>query len=452
MWTLAQAIAKAGGRLQGGDCMFSGVATDSRADCGGQLFVALRGERFDGHDHVAAACRAGAAAAMVDHPLPLGIAQWVVDDTRLGLGRLAAAWRDRFPGRVVGITGSNGKTTAKEMIAAVLSQVGQVRATRGNLNNDIGMPLTLLGAEDEDFLVLEMGANQHGEIGYMTRIARPDVALITNAGRAHLEGFGSLDGVARAKGEIACGLPHDGVFVFAADSPYGVLWKDLAAGRKVLTFGLDGDADVSAERASIRVEWADAGFHTRFVACDRERRIPISLSLAGEHNVRNALAAAAAALALGIEPTAVQAGLAAVTPVKGRLCPRRCGALAVIDDSYNANPDSIAAAIEVLVGLSGRRWLILGDLGELGPDTERLHREVGEVARAAGVERLWSVGSLSAAATETFGDGARHFDGQGTLIRSLQAELGAADRVLVKGSRLARMERIVEALCPDGGH
>lgn len=451
MWTLAQAVAKAGGRLHGEDRPFSGVGTDSRVDCSGRLFVALRGERFDGHEYVAAARRAGAAAAMVDHPLPVGIAQWVVDDTRLGLGRLAATWRERVPARVVGITGSNGKTTVKEMVAAILAQVGRVRATRGNLNNDIGMPLTLLGAEDEDFLVLEMGANHHGEIGYMTEIARPHVALITNAGRAHLEGFGSLDGVARAKGEIARGLPDDGVFVFSADSPYRALWKELAAGREVLTFGLAADADLCAPRASIRVEWTDAGFRTRFVAVYRGQAIPLSLALAGEHNVRNALAAAAAALALGIEPAAVEAGLAGVTPVKGRLFPLRCGPLSVIDDTYNANPDSIAAAIEVLAGLSGRRWLILGDLGELGPDAVRLHREVGALARGAGVQRLWSVGALSAAAAEAFGDGGRHFDDQAALTRCLVAELAAADRVLVKGSRTARMERVVEALCRDGG-
>ncbi|RKT43473.1 UDP-N-acetylmuramoyl-tripeptide--D-alanyl-D-alanine ligase [Thiocapsa rosea] len=454
MWSLSEAVARAGGRFEGEDRRFVSVGTDSRADCSGQLFVALRGERFDGHDHVAAARAAGAVAAMVDHPLPVDLPQWIVEDTRSGLGALAAAWRDVFPGRVVAITGSNGKTTVKEMVAAILDQVGSVRATRGNLNNDIGMPLTLLSARDEDFLVLEMGANHHGEIGYMTDIARPDVALITNAGRAHLEGFGSVDGVARAKGEIARGLSGDGVFVFAGDSPYAGLWRELAAGRRALTFGLDGPADLRADlradRSAIRVEWTEAGFATHVVAHHEGKAIPIALRLAGEHNARNALAAAAMALALGIEPGAIQAGLATLTPVKGRLCPRRCGELGVIDDTYNANPDSIAAAIQVLAGLSGRRWLVLGDLAELGSEAEALHREVGEIAREAGIDRLFSVGVLSTAATSAFGHGARHFTDQGELVRALRTEMSANDRILVKGSRSARMEQVVEALCAGG--
>jgi UDP-N-acetylmuramoyl-tripeptide--D-alanyl-D-alanine ligase len=450
MWTLEQAVAEAGGRLQGEDRRFTSVGTDSRADCSGQLFIALRGERFDGHAYVAAARDGGAVAAMVDHPLPIDIPQWIVDDTRLALGRLAAAWRRRFSGRVVAITGSNGKTTVKEMVAAILGQVGQVRATRGNLNNDIGMPLTLLSARDEDFLVLEMGANHRGEIGYMTDIARPDVALITNAGRAHLEGFGSVDGVAHGKGEIARGLPAEGVFVFGADSPYAGLWHNLAAGRQVLSFALDADADLCADSAAIEVEWTDAGFRTRLAARHGEQIIPMTLRLAGEHNARNALAAAATALALGVDSGAIAGGLATLEPVKGRLCPRRCGAAGVIDDTYNANPDSIAAAIRVLAGLSGRHWLILGDLAELGPEAEGLHREVGEMARIGGVDRLFSVGTLSEAATQAFGDSARHFAEQEDLIRALRAEISPGDRILIKGSRSARMERIVEALCVEG--
>ncbi|SDX06967.1 UDP-N-acetylmuramoyl-tripeptide--D-alanyl-D-alanine ligase [Thiocapsa roseopersicina] len=458
MWSLAEAVARAGGRLEGEDRRFVSVGTDSRADCSGQLFVALRGERFDGHDHVAAARAAGAVAAMVDHPLPVDLPQWIVEDTRSGLGALAAAWRDLFPGRIVAITGSNGKTTVKEMVAAILGQVGSVRATRGNLNNDIGMPLTLLSARDEAFLVLEMGANHHGEIGYMTDIARPDVALITNAGRAHLEGFGSVDGVARAKGEIARGLPTDGVFVFAGDSPYADLWRELAEDRRVLTFALedpadlreDLQADLRADRSQIRVEWTEAGFGTHVVAHHDGKAIPIDLRLAGEHNARNALAAAATALALGIAPGAIQAGLATLMPVKGRLYPHRCGEVGVIDDTYNANPDSIAAAIQVLAGLSGRRWLVLGDLAELGPEADALHREIGERARDAGIDRLFSVGVLSMSATSAFGDGARHFTDQGDLVRALRTALSAGDRILVKGSRSARMEQVVEALCAVG--
>jgi UDP-N-acetylmuramoyl-tripeptide--D-alanyl-D-alanine ligase len=451
MWNLREAIDQAGGRLVGADRGFSAVATDSRRDCSGELFIALRGERFDGHAYVDSARAMGAAAAMVDHPVPVEMPQWVVDDTRLGLGRLAAAWRDRFPGRVVAITGSNGKTTVKEMLAAILGQVGTVRATQGNLNNDIGMPITLLRARDEGFLVLEMGANHPGEIGYMTDIGRPDVALITNAGRAHLEGFGSLEGVARAKGEIARGLNDDGVFVFAGDSPYTPLWRELAAGRRVLTFALDGDSDLRADTSSVSVDWGDDGFRTSFLARYHGQEIPVALQLAGSHNCRNALAAAAAALALGVGVDAIRAGLASVRPVAGRLQPRRCGARRVIDDSYNANPDSLAAAIGVLAGLGGRRWLVLGDLAELGPRAAELHREIGERARSAGIEHLVSAGTLSAHAGDAFGEGSRHFGDRSDLIDWLRKEAGYGDVLLVKGSRRSGMERVVAALCGEGG-
>ena len=450
MWTLSQACAAAGGSLLGADATFKSVGTDSRRDCTGELFVALRGERFDGHAYVAKALEQGAVAALVDHPLDLDLPQWLVDDTRLGLGRLAAAWRDRFPGRVAAITGSNGKTTVKEMLAAILAQVGPTRATRGNLNNDIGMPLTLLSARDEAFLVLEMGANHHGEIAYMTRIGRPEVALITNAGRAHLEGFGSVDGVATAKGEIAQGLPPDGVFVVPGDSIYTPLWHELAAGRRVMTFSLDGAGDLCARAERVTVTWGDEGFRTRFVAEIGGVETPLELALAGLHNVRNALAASAAALALGVSLDAVRAGLLTLTPVPGRLFPRRCRGLRVIDDTYNANPDSLAAAIDVLTGLPGERWLVLGDLGELGEESEALHGEVGTRARQAGVEHLATVGESSAAASAAFGEGASHFPNHSALAEHLAGRLTGDAVVLVKGSRAARMEGIVKALCGEG--
>ncbi|MBK1642569.1 UDP-N-acetylmuramoylalanyl-D-glutamate--2,6-diaminopimelate ligase [Chromatium okenii] len=464
MWILSEAIAAAGGDLHGADCAFTSVGTDSRVDCSGQLFIALRGEHFDGHDHVAAAQAAGAVAALVDHPLPLDIPQWVVDDTRLGLGRLAAAWRQRVAGRVIALTGSNGKTTVKDMLAAILAQVGTVRATRGNLNNDIGMPLTLLAARDEDFVVLEMGANHPGEIAYLSAIAQPELALITNVGHAHLEGFGSLDGVAAAKGEIAGGLTADGVLVVDGASPYLELWQTLAAGRQVLTF------QQSAAPAPPTL-WNDTGFCTEFVVQNFPQLpdfkspqppffkgglfsrgdLKITLHLAGAHNLHNALAAATAARALGIADAAIQAGLASVRPVAGRLCPRWSVApngerFGIIDDTYNANPDSLAAALELLAQMDGRRWLICGDLAELGADAARLHAEVGAKARAVGIERVLTVGTLSAHASAAFGDGGRHFVDQQQLLAWLMPQLNAADRVLVKGSRSARMERIVEAL------
>ncbi len=449
MWTLSHATKQVGGTLHGTDARFSAVGTDSRTDCSGQLFIALRGEHFDAHAYVAQAREHGAVAAMVDHPLEIDLPQWIVDDTRLGLGQLAAAWRDRFAGRIVAITGSNGKTTVKEMVAAILSHSGSTLATKGNLNNDIGMPLTLLGARDEDYLVLEMGANHADEIGYMTDIARPDLALITNAGRAHLEGFGTLEGVARAKGEIARGLDSAGVLVVDGDSPFIALWRELAGTRRVLEFGLSDASEVSADPASARVAWDEDGFRTEFSARVAGRSMPLALRLTGQHNVRNALAAVAVATALGVEASAIRDGLASLHPVKGRLYPCPCAGLGVIDDTYNANPDSIAAAIEVLAGLSGQRWLVIGDLGELGADALALHHEIGERARSAGVERMATVGSSSAETSRAFGRGAAHFADQTALIAHLKSELGRDDRVLVKGSRLARMEHVVEALCAE---
>lgn len=451
MWTLANAAARVGGRIEGADVSFDSVGKDGREDCAGQLFVALRGERFDGHDFVPQACASGAAAALVDHFLDVDSAQWVVDDTRLALGRLAAAWRQRFAGKVIAITGSNGKTTCKEMLAAVLARVGSVRATRGNLNNDIGMPLTLLAARDEDFLVLEMGANHPGEIGYLTDIGRPDIAVITNAGRAHLEGFGSVEGVARAKGEIARGLPADGTFIVPSDSPWTPLWRDLAGGRPMLTCGLDPSADVRAEIDRVAGVWHDHGFRTHFSVRVGGETLDLQLALAGMHNVRNALVAVAVASVLGIGAEAIRAGLAGLKPVAGRLNPRvGAGGLRLIDDSYNANPDSVRAAIDVLVGLAGRHSLVLGDLGELGPEAAELHRGLGEAARAAGVESLYTVGKLSASASEAFGAGARHFYDQMTLIDELRGRLGPGDLVLVKGSRQAAMDRVADALCSGG--
>jgi UDP-N-acetylmuramoyl-tripeptide--D-alanyl-D-alanine ligase len=449
MWSLGPACERVGGRLLGADASFTAVGTDSRADCTGQLFVALRGERFDGHDFVAAAADRGAAAALVDHPLPLDLPQWVVEDTRLALGRLAAAWRERFPGRVVAITGSNGKTTVKEMLAAVLSQAGPTGATKGNLNNDIGMPLTLLSARDERFLVLEMGANHPGEIAYMTAIGQPEVALITNAGRAHLEGFGSVEGVARAKGEIVQELAADGVFVVPGDSPYTDLWRNLAGTRRVSTFGLDAPADLWAARAEVEVRWDREGFRTLFTAHHKGGAEHLELRLAGVHNVRNALAASAAALALGVGWEAVRAGLSGLAPVPGRLYPRARGEWRLIDDTYNANPDSLAAAVAVLTALPGRPWLVLGDLGELGEYSADLHREVGRQARASGVERLLCVGPRAADAAEAFGSGAERFADQAALIAFLRSAMTADTPVLVKGSRSARMEQVVKALCPD---
>jgi UDP-N-acetylmuramoyl-tripeptide--D-alanyl-D-alanine ligase len=452
MWKLSEAAVHVGGRLQGIDVAFDSVGKDGRGDCRGQLFVALRGERFDAHDFVGQARQQGAVAALVDHSVDAAIPQLVVDDTRLALGKLAAAWRNRIEGKLIAVTGSNGKTTCKEMIAAVLARAGSVHATQGNLNNDIGMPLTLLGAQSQDFLVLEMGANHPGEIAYLTEIARPDIAVITNAGRAHLEGFGDLEGVARAKGEIARGLPAGGTFIVPSDSPWTDLWLELAAGRRVLTCGPDTSAEVRVDVDGLTGIWDEQGFRTGFKVRLGDEDLSLELGLAGMHNVRNALVAVAVASVLGIGPEQIRAGLVGLKPVAGRLYPRRGAAgLRLIDDSYNANPDSVRAAIDVLAGLPGRRWLVLGDLQELGPESEDLHRRLGEEAHAAGVDALYTVGSLSALAAQSFGTGGRHFPDQASLIADLRARLGPDDLVLVKGSRLAAMERVADALCERSG-
>ena len=470
-WTLSRAAAQVGGRVSGADVEFRGVGIDSRQPLGGRLFVALRGERHDGHDYAAAAREAGAVALMVERPLAVDLPQWQVEESRLALGRLAAAHRGGFTGRVVALTGSNGKTTTKEMIAVILAQAGRVRATRGNLNNDIGLPLTLLEAGEEDFLVLEMGANHPGEIAYLTNIARPEVVAITNAGRAHLEGFGSLEGVARAKGEIVQGLRPGGTFVFPADSPWAGLWRQLAAGRSCLTCAATGaapdpdsasaadphsdphsglGADLFVDLGAVRTRWDETGFRTTFrVVAGPSLGLDLELALAGGHNVRNSLVAVAMARALGLAPATIRAGLATMRPVPGRLFPRRVpGGPRLIDDSYNANPDSVEAAIAVLMALSGRHVLVLGDLGELGPEAEELHRRLGVVAREAGVAALYTVGSLSAATAEGFGAGAdRHFTDQGELIARLRQDLAADDLVLIKGSRRSAMDRVADALC-----
>ena len=452
MFRLDEAADWIGARLDGPDVPIYGVGTDSRRGRPGELFVALRGERFDGHQYLAQAEAAGAVAALVSHPIARTLPQLIVEDTRAGLGRLAAAWRRRFPGRVVALTGSNGKTTCKEMIAAILGHNGRVLATRGNLNNDVGMPLTLLQASNEDYLVLEMGANHAGEIAYLSAIANPDVALITNAGRAHLEGFGGPEGVARAKGEIVGGLTDQGALVIPADSPWSALWQGLAGDREVVTFGWTPAAAVRCDPDSVTSTWDDAGFRTRFLARTPWGELPLELALAGRHNVRNALAALAVAGTLGVGLDAIAAGMREVGPVAGRLQPRigRSG-LRLIDDTYNANPDSVQAAIDVLAGIAGRRWLVLGDLAELGAEAAELHGAVGRMAREAGLEHLYSVGPLSRAAAQAFGPGGRSFEDRQALVATLQAEIAPGDLVLVKGSRGAAMETVVQSLTAEAG-
>jgi UDP-N-acetylmuramoyl-tripeptide--D-alanyl-D-alanine ligase len=432
------------------DAPFAGVSTDSRTIAAGELFVALRGERFDGHDYVAEVLARGAAGALVEkcwadaHP---GLPLVAVDDTRLALGRLAAHWRSRFNLPLVGVTGSNGKTTVKEMCAAVLrAHFGQdaVLATTGNLNNDIGLPLTLLKLSDAHrAAVIEMGMNHPGEIAYLTGIARPTVAVVNNAQRAHLAGLGTLAEVARAKGEIFSGLAADGVAVINADDVHAPLWRELATGRRIISFGLDRAADVAGV-------WTARGFGSRLTLATPWGATDLPLAVPGLHNARNALAAVTATLAAGVPLATVASALAGYTGVKGRLQKRSglMGAL-VIDDTYNANPDSMRAAIDVLAAVPGRRIFVMGDMGEVGEAGGQFHDEIGGYAKSQGVDLLFAVGELSAAAVGNFGAGARHFKRAEELTEALKKELAPGVTVLVKGSRFMRMERVVDAIADN---
>ncbi|MDR2186643.1 MAG: UDP-N-acetylmuramoyl-tripeptide--D-alanyl-D-alanine ligase [Azonexus sp.] len=446
-WRLSQIAAATDGRLLGPDVAGAGVSTDSRNIKPGQLFVALRGEHFDAHDFLAAAIKAGAAALLVDDDQKLlpGAAAVVVADTRLALGALAAAWRAEFALPVIAVTGSNGKTTTKEMIAAILilgAAFGDaVLATRGNFNNDIGLPLTLLGMNaSHRAAVIEMGMNRPGEIAYLTRIGAPTVALVTNAQRAHLEGMGDLDEIAREKGSIFSGLIAGGVAVINADDPYADYWRAAAAPHTVRTFAIDHEADV---RGRVRQH----GLATELTLSAPEGEATLCLSVAGRHNARNAVAAAAACLAAGVPLAAVVAGLESFVGVKGRL-QRRAGkkGAEILDDSYNANPDSVRAGIDVLAATVGKKILVLGDMGEIGQASGQYHDEIGGYAKSQGIDRLLALGEASRQAVRNFGDGGRHFARVDDLIAAVDKELGPDVTVLVKGSRFMKMERIADAI------
>ena len=441
---LAQAC---GGRLQGEDRAFAAVWSDSRTLSAGDVFVALRGPRFSGNEFVGAAAAAGAAGALVDSPQPVALAQIVVPDTQTALTRAAHAWRAALTIPVVGVAGSNGKTTAKEMTAAILAQAGSCLATRGNLNNHHRVPLTLLRLEPAHrFAVIEMGANRAGEVAELLTVARPTDGLITNAGAEHLEGYGSLEGVARAEGEMVAGLSAEATAVLNADDEFVQLWRGMTPAR-VVTFGIANSADFRA--SDLRTTLGAEGFLTRFELSSPLGRAQIELHLGGRHNIANALGAAAAAAAAGASLAHIVAGLGAVRPVPGRLQLKRaaCGAW-IIDDSYNANPSSVRAGIEVLASIEGRRWLVLGDMAELGEFAADAHAQIGAFAREHGIERLLATGPLAALAVERFGTGGQWFpDSQALtqeLLRSLTA--GSDVRLLVKGSRVNRLERVVGAL------
>jgi UDP-N-acetylmuramoyl-tripeptide--D-alanyl-D-alanine ligase len=464
MMLLSQAAQATGGTLvpsageSGGDVNISGVSSDSRKIVQGDLFVALRGEHFDGYNFVATAAQAGAVAALVNADsyqerlasgkvpvtgLAPGITLLLVEDTRLALGQLAGWWRRQFDIPVVAITGSNGKTTVKEMLAGILREAagsaGAVLATRGNMNNDIGMPLTLLQINSTHrYAVIEMGMNHPGEIDYLTRIAEPDVALINNASDAHLAGLGSVEAVARAKGEIFAGLRHHGTAVINSDDPYARLWRTLAGAHPLLEFGLNVEADVSGT-------WHPQGYGLRLDVTSPQGMFAADLQVPGVHNARNALAATASATVLNISLETIAAGLEKFHGVAGRL--QRKVALqnaVLIDDTYNANPSSMRAAISVLAQAGGKRILVLGDMGELGGNAADFHAELGAEARRAGIEKLFALGTLSVNTAREFGSGAQHFERIEDLLGALEKELDANTTVLIKGSRFMKMERVVE--------
>jgi UDP-N-acetylmuramoyl-tripeptide--D-alanyl-D-alanine ligase len=422
------------------DVEISAITTDSRKAAPGALFAALPGERFDGHDFCASAVSLGATALLVSRPVEADAPQLRVDDVLVALGRIAGLVRGRLQPQVVGITGSNGKTTVKEMVAAILARRGDVLATRGNYNNELGLPLTLFRLQPRHrYAVLEMGASKSGDIAYLADIARPDVGLVNNIAPAHLDGFGSLEGVARTKGEMFASLPADGWAVMNADEPWLDLWRGQCTAGNVLTFGATAAADVRLESSAegSRIVTPAGSFEPR-------------LALPGQHNLINATAATAIAIALGIEMEEIMQGLERVEPVPGRLnLLHTTAGWTVIDDTYNANPASLYSALQVLSGIPGEPWLVLGDMKELGTDSSKMHREVGENARAMGVKRLFATGEMSAHTVDSFGRGAEHFETQDELVRALRRQVRPGVNCLVKGSRSMGMEAVVEALVAE---
>ncbi len=440
MMSAAEAAGVTGGRTSGADTRFDGVSTDSRSIGRGELFVALRGERFDGHEFLDAAAARGAAAAMVDrnhrgrYPLPVIIVQ----DTKRALGDLARDWRSRFTPVLIAVTGSNGKTTVKEMLAAVLRRHGgdqAVLATAGNFNNDIGVPLTLLKIRPAHrWCAIELGMNHRGEIAYLAGIAAPTIALVNNAQREHLEFMGSVDEVAAENASVYEALPASGIAVINADDEHAAYFRQRAGARQVVEFGIKG--------APVGGRYALSGLQSELRLRTSQGEAQATLAIPGLHNVRNALAAAACAHAAGIAAATIAAGLSAFRPYTGRLQVKQApGGLTVIDDSYNANPDSVRAAIDVLAACAAPTVLVLGDMGEVGPQGPALHREIGAYACARGVTRLLALGDAAGHAVEAFGTGGAHFSDVDTLVAAVEGRT-----VLVKGSRFMKMERIVAAL------
>jgi UDP-N-acetylmuramoyl-tripeptide--D-alanyl-D-alanine ligase len=445
-------IAKAvGGQLMGPDVLCESVGSDSRSIAKNQLFVAIKGERFDGNAYATEAIKQGAAAALVSDANTQASPVVLVTDTRLALGQLAKYWRATLPLPLVAVTGSNGKTTVKEMLAAILhitllstSATRSVLATQGNLNNDIGLPMTLLKLRKQHaYAVIEMGMSHEGEIRYLTNIAKPNVAVVNNAGIAHIGEVGSREGIARAKGEIFEGLASNGIAVINADDVFADYWKSLNANRKIITFAMHAKADVTAS-------YEEVAGASKIALTTPAGSIQFKLHVLGKHNVSNALAASACAHALGVSNEDIACGLENFAAVKGRL-QRKTGfnGASLIDDTYNANPDSMKAAIDVLANQPGKQVFVMGDMAELGEDAAQMHANIGLYAKQKGIPQLLTFGELSQQASQVFGANAQHFSSLEALVLRLKTSIQMNTTVLVKGSRFMQMERVVNALEVD---
>lgn len=441
--SLQQLAAITGGRQLGADTEIRGLCTDSRKPLNGALFVALRGENHDGHEHVDSALTAGCAAALIARDSGSFQGPVVeVEDTLSALGLIAADWCKSSSATVVAVTGSNGKTTVKNMLTSILARVDKTHSTDGNFNNEIGVPLTLASMpQDARFLVVEMGASQKGDIAYLCQLAKPNVGIVTNAGGAHLKGFGSIQGVAEAKGEMFSNLADDGCAVINADDQFAHLWRSLASERRQLAFG-------SNEQADVRAIDVHLGSTSTFTLLSPSASIPVTLRRSGMHDVRNAAAAAAAALALGVAADEICVGLAEFTPPPGRLAVTgEEGKWVVVDDSYNANPSSLLAGVEAVSHIRPEVWVVLGDMAELGIDSDALHFECGLQMKRANVIRLFTLGPRARHCALGFGDGAEAFDDVDALASAVLSDIGSTQAaVLIKGSRRMRMERVVQAL------
>lgn len=434
--------------LKNGDVVFSRVSTDTRNLAEGELFIALRGERFDAHDFLQQAAEKNPCALVVEKFQPqIALPQLVVSDCLLALGQLAAFNRSLYHGPLVAITGSSGKTTVKTLVACILRECGETLATRGNLNNHIGVPLTLLQLEAQhQFAVIEMGASGPSEIAYSCSLAKPQVAMINNVMPAHIQGFGSIAGVAKAKAEIYSGLVAGGIAVVNLDDSFSPDWLEQLSGKKILRVSLD-KVDANCRAENIREGQGQLDFDLLI----NQQRIAISLQAQGLHSVRNALMAAACSYALGASLEKIQAGLAKFAPVSGRMSRHRgVNSSQVIDDSYNANPGSVRAAIDVLAGYE-HGVMVLGDLGELGPDAAQLHAQLGEYARAKKIQHFFTLGVLSANASNAFGENAQHFTERSQLVAALKLLATPDTTFLIKGSRSARMDLVVSELCDIAG-